>query len=146
MGGHRFRYAEQHECLIDHMRAEIVDHAGPGRLLFLPRVSFDGSSVPVIVGFIIHEPAEHTLFDDFSDGEKIAVPAAVLEDAEHPALPLRELDQLFSFADRRCERFFDDDVLAGFKTPGSQLEVRPVRRIHYDQLNFIIAKKIIEAS
>src|SRR6185312_14892258 len=90
------------------------------------------------------EAADSVFSEQLFDGEKVAVPAAVVEWNNEQALLLGEVDDGACVGAGRREWLVDDDVLAGFERFAGESEVRLIRRGDDDELDGFIGKEIVE--
>ena len=83
--------------------------------------------VTVVARFEMHDLAQGSLRDQLPDGQKIAIPTAVVKHREKAPGILRQRGELIRFIDRDGERLVHHHVLAGKQGAAGQLEVRIVR-------------------
>ncbi len=81
VGHGRARRAEEHERLIDQVRAEVVQDPRAGRILLSPAL-LDVGAGPVECASYEAHLAEQALLDAAAHGAEVRVPAAVLEKTE----------------------------------------------------------------
>jgi hypothetical protein len=97
--------------LIDQMRTEIEQEAGARPARVLPIVAGQApEAIPIHLAQ--HDLAEPAGLDERAHGAEIAVPAAVVEDAQHPRARRRQRDQRVGLRHARRERLVDHDMLA----------------------------------
>ncbi len=105
------RLTEQLQRLIEDMGAEIKPEAGARATRFAPALTHLGT-IAIKVGFELGNLAERPLSQQAAYGEKVPVPAPVVEDAEQSLLLLRQLDQRLRLDQIQGERLVDHYVLA----------------------------------
>ena len=79
--------------------------------------------------------AERALLNNLLNAEKIAVPAAVVEDGEQTLLFLRQRNQVAGFLHVEGERLIHHDMLAGVQSQRRQRGVRGVGGGNHHQVN-----------
>src|SRR6266478_3089654 len=111
------------------MRAEVVEESRARAGNFAPAVT-DFGPITIDAGFEQNDASGEILAYRVLDGEKIAVPAPVLEHGEHDVLLPRDGREVSRLLDRNCEWLVDHDIASGTHR---QLRERRVRfRIGHD--------------
>ena len=122
-GGDGGGWAEEGECLVDEVRAEVEEHAVGGVGGLLPGVLAGDGAEAVEVGLEGDEAADGVFGDELLDGEEVAVPAAVVEGDDVQALGFGERAEFEGLFAGGGEGLVDDDVLAGGEGLFSEGEV-----------------------
>src|SRR5712691_7061809 len=94
------------------MRAEVVEESRARPRDFAPPVT-DRWAITVDARFEQNDAPCEILAYRVLDGEKIAVPAPVLEHGEHDVLLPRDSREMSRLPGRNCEWLVDHDIAAG---------------------------------
>jgi hypothetical protein len=125
--GDGLRRAEQHERLVDQMRAEVEQQTAAARRVFAPALTHERTEA-VEMRFEVRDAAKLAAFHEVANGEEVAVPAAVVERREEAALLCGEIGERAGFGGGERDRLVDHHVLAGFQRASREVEVRVVGR------------------
>ncbi len=144
VGGDRVRRAEERECLVDEVGAEVEKQAVGGATRFFPGVGAGERPESVEVRLDGDDAAEDGFGAQFADGEKVAIVAAVVEGGEDLAGVVRDVDEGTRLGAGGGERLVEDDVLAGLEGAGGEVEVRVVGRGNDDEVEVGIVESLID--
>src|SRR5450755_1965381 len=125
--------AEEHHGLIGQVRSEIEQHTTAGFGALTPGVFFELWAEAVEVRLKQDDAPQFVLSKQALEGEKVAVPAAILIDGQQSLFLICEIDKFRSFGIRGCERLVDDYIAASKQTLLGQIEVRGVGSCNHDQ-------------
>ena len=139
VGEHRLGHAEQLQCLVDQVRAQVVPQPGAGLVAFAPAVGH-GRPVTVEVRVEFHDFAQRALRDQLAQGEEVGIPAPVLEYADDTAGAFRTGDHLLRLAQGHGERLVDHDMLALRQRRAGQYGMHRIGRGDDDQVDARIGK------
>ena len=106
------RWAEEHEGLIDQVRAEVVPDAG-ARARTLPPAIADLGAIPTHLRPEFDDLTDRATGELVRDPEKVAVPTTILKYGEDPVHLRRGGGERASLGERDRERFVHHDMLAG---------------------------------
>jgi hypothetical protein len=137
--------ANTDQRLVDHVRAEVPDDAGPGSGVFLVRFRTEFGVVAHEGEVGLDDVTEHAPLHDVTNGEEIAVPAPVLEHGELAVRVLREVKQRGRFGRIGREGLLDEHVLAVFECLSGVLVVRRSRRIDDHEFDRRVAEQFLQA-
>lgn len=107
VGRNHPRQTEQDLGLIDQMRAEVEENSATGPFLFAPCVLPRFVSKPVEVTLIVNQTPQQLVGQEFLYRLEIAIPPAVVIDADQSVLPSCQINRLLRLRRRSCERFLD---------------------------------------
>src|SRR5882762_2892243 len=107
------------------MRAKVIEESRARPRNFTPPVA-DVRPITIDAGFEQNDASCEILAYRVLDGEKIAVPAPVMEHGEHDVLLPRDSREMSRLLDRNCEWLVDHDIPSGTHR---QLRERRVRFI-----------------
>jgi len=135
--------AEQHEHMIDQVRAEVVHHARSGVRQIAPaRRGLGSIAIPAHV--IAVDLAQAIFRDELAQREEVGIPTPVVEHAQHAtalASKLRERARLFG---GHGHGFVDDDVLTRLERGARLAVVRLRRRGDDDEIDVVAAEQRID--
>src|SRR5882762_4207129 len=116
------------------MRAEVIEESRARPRNFTPPVA-DVRPITIDAGFEQNDASCEILAYRVVDGEKIAVPAPVLEHGEHDVLLLRNSREMSRLLDRDCEWLVDHDVAAATHRQLRERRVRFIGARDYDEID-----------
>ena len=130
---------EELHRLVDKVAAQVVER--PARLLGpFPPAGDLGQMAPES-RFDAVDGTEQTVADELPHGQEVAVPAAVLVDAQEPAAAERGVGEACRLRGAPGDRLVHNDVLAGLERGDPQRHVPLVRGHHHDQLDGAFAEE-----
>src|SRR5712671_4366452 len=131
---HAVRNSEQQQHLVDEMRAEVVEESGAGPRNFAPAIA-DVRAIPIDAGFEQNDPSNELSSYRVLNGEKITVPASVLEHREQDVHLLRDSSEMSSFLYGDGERLVDDNIPPGTHRRLSERCVGFIGARDYDEID-----------
>src|SRR5712671_928248 len=139
---HAVRNSEQQQHLVDEMRAEVVEESGAGPRNFAPAIA-DVRAIPIDAGFEQNDPSNELSPYRVLNGEKITVPASVLEHREQDVLLLRDSSEMSSFLDGDGERLVDYDIATSAHRRLSERCVRFIGTRDYDEVDIVMRRESV---
>src|ERR1700733_14573670 len=92
------------------IRTSAVTDSGAGHNLFAPRVRLEVRAEAIVIRLEAHNAPKRSRADEFANGLKIAIVAAILIHGEKSPGLLGEVHEINRFGVGRCERFVDHDI------------------------------------
>ena len=123
------------------MRAQVQPEAGTGHIVVPPAVQHLRLET-VIARLELHQPAQLPLLHHLFQAQKIRVKAAALVDREHPALRLRQRQQILGLGQRDSAGFVNQHMLAGQQGGASQRMVAVIGCGDHHQFNGRVGKSL----
>src|SRR5512132_3895843 len=121
------------------MRAEGVEESGARTGNLAPAVA-GLRAIAIDAGFEEHDPSEKIPANRILHGEKIAVPAPVLEHGQQDVLLLRNSREMPRLLDGNGERLVHPDVAAGVQRQVRERRVRLIGARDYDEVDIRIRR------
>ena len=140
------RHAEQHECLVQTVRSEIVGHAHTAVDPLFPSSFHHKITITLEIGFEFDDPAQAAGVPDLLYRTEIAVKTTVLVDGQQTVAFPGQCSQLFGFFHGKNERLFDHDMFIGKQGHPAIVIVRDIRRIDDDQFHLPDRDQLFERS
>src|SRR6267378_1642232 len=116
------------------MRAKVIEQPRARPRNFTPPVA-DIRPITIDAGFEQNDASCEILAYRVLDGEKIAVPAPVLENGEHDVLLPRDSREMSRLLDRNCEWLVDHNITAGTHRQLRERRVRFIGARDYDEVD-----------
>src|SRR5882762_9190672 len=116
------------------MRAKVIEESRARPRNFTPPVA-DVGPITIDAGFEQNDASGEILAYRVLYGEKIAVPAPVLEHGEHDVLLPRDSGEMSRLPDRNCEWLVDHDIASGTHRQLRERRVRFVGARDYDEVD-----------
>ncbi len=143
VGEDRPRRAEQHECLVDQVRPEIVEQAAAPFGFLAPARAHERAKA-VEMGFVIGDASERAAREQGFYGQEVAIPAAVVERCEQQAAGGRQCRELARLGGAQGHGLVDDDMLAGLERAARVVEMGVVGRRDHDERHLPVGEQVLE--
>ena len=147
LGEHAARGAEQDVCLVDKVSTKVIDRGAAAlqlELAFPAPGSWLLGSVAVEVRIEFNDATNGPIRNELLHCQEIAVPPAVLVDAEQAALLAGEVDQGLSLGAAGNEGLLDEHVLPGLEGLAGEGEVRLGWSSDDDDVERGVGKEVVE--
>ncbi len=142
VSSHSLGQPEQHERLVDEVRAQVVEQARSRRLGLAPAL-LDLGTEAIEMRLVVRDLAQASVLDETAHGEEVVVPATVLEHRQAPVDALGQRDQRLGLGGVQRERLVDHHMLAGLQRGARQGSMALVGRGDHHQLNGRIRNQIL---
>ncbi|MET3146851.1 UNVERIFIED_ORG: hypothetical protein ABIB63_002649 [Xanthomonas axonopodis] len=106
------RHTEQLHRLIEQMRAQVIPQSGTGAIALAPTVAHL-RAIAIEVRMKFHHLAQLAFFDQPAHGEKVRIPAAILEHADDASRRIGGSDHLLRLRRIQCKWLVHQHMLAG---------------------------------
>lgn len=146
IGEDTFRATKENQGLIDEMGAEIEEHAGTRKGLLSPGTRFERRTEAIEAAFIFSKPSQTIFIKELANGEEIAIPAAILKNAEQAANFAGEANQCVRVGGGDGERLVDHHVLASLQSLCGEVEVGGVGRSDHHEIDAGIGEEGINVA
>ena len=128
------------------MGAEIEQDAAALRGIILPGTARGPGTPAIEARFDVHDVSQLVFMEEFLDGEKIAIPAPIVEGNEELVPPVGEFDQLRDLAGCHAEGFVYNQVFARCERLASDFEVSAAGGRDNYQVDGRVGKEIFEGA